>query len=342
MTGQLEFNEVVFTGPFHPRRSSCWARSTAPGSRRPASSPTSASRPRALPRNLLRADRAGARARPEARHPQRRGHRPAGGAAAHLRRMSVSVAGMLQAGKEPVVEASIVKDIGTVWEQKLPHRVRELAAFVERKPDQPRHLRAAAAPSPSRSRPSSPSRAAPPKCCAASSRAGWACADIDEEDIMTAPDLPKDIGVTSSRTCRHHRDPPAAAQLLRHLADPARSRTRCEELDRDIEIRARCCQRRARRSAPAPISRTARAGAGGARRQGSGKAPADRSRPINHLYIEAVRIFRSKKPIVGGRPWRGHRRRAGPGAVAGFPRHLPGGALLAPTSRGSAFIRASA
>ena len=48
-----------------------------------------------------------------------------------LRRMSVSVAGMLQAGKEPVVEGSIVKDLGTIWEQKLPGRVRELAAFVE-------------------------------------------------------------------------------------------------------------------------------------------------------------------------------------------------------------------
>jgi hypothetical protein len=48
-----------------------------------------------------------------------------------MRRMSVSVAGMLQAGKEPVVEASIVKDIGTIWEQQLPHRVRELAAFVD-------------------------------------------------------------------------------------------------------------------------------------------------------------------------------------------------------------------
>jgi acyl-CoA dehydrogenase len=43
----------------------------------------------------------------------------------------VSVAGMLQAGKEPVVEASIVKDIGTIWEQQLPHRVRDLAAFVD-------------------------------------------------------------------------------------------------------------------------------------------------------------------------------------------------------------------
>jgi alkylation response protein AidB-like acyl-CoA dehydrogenase len=48
-----------------------------------------------------------------------------------LRRMSVSVAGMLQAGKEPVVEGSIVKDLGTIWEQKLPHQVRRLAAFVE-------------------------------------------------------------------------------------------------------------------------------------------------------------------------------------------------------------------
>ena len=48
-----------------------------------------------------------------------------------LRRMSVSVAGMLQAGKEPVVEGSIVKDLGTIWEQKLPGRVRELAAFLE-------------------------------------------------------------------------------------------------------------------------------------------------------------------------------------------------------------------
>jgi len=48
-----------------------------------------------------------------------------------LRRMSVSVAGMLQAGKEPVIEGSIVKDLGTVWEQRLPARVRELAAFLK-------------------------------------------------------------------------------------------------------------------------------------------------------------------------------------------------------------------
>jgi acyl-CoA dehydrogenase len=48
-----------------------------------------------------------------------------------LRRMSISVNGMLQAGKEPTVEGSIVKDLGTAWERKLPGRVRELAAFLE-------------------------------------------------------------------------------------------------------------------------------------------------------------------------------------------------------------------
>jgi acyl-CoA dehydrogenase len=48
-----------------------------------------------------------------------------------LRRMSVSVNGMLQRGEEPVIEGALVKDLGTGWEQKLPARVRELAAFLE-------------------------------------------------------------------------------------------------------------------------------------------------------------------------------------------------------------------
>ena len=46
---------------------------------------------------------------------------------ATLRRMSVSVAGMLQAGKTPAVEAAVVKDLGTNWEQALPDKVRLLA-----------------------------------------------------------------------------------------------------------------------------------------------------------------------------------------------------------------------
>jgi acyl-CoA dehydrogenase len=48
-----------------------------------------------------------------------------------LRRMSVSVNGMLQAGKEPSLEGSLVKDLGTVWQQQLPVKARELAAFID-------------------------------------------------------------------------------------------------------------------------------------------------------------------------------------------------------------------
>jgi alkylation response protein AidB-like acyl-CoA dehydrogenase len=47
-----------------------------------------------------------------------------------LRRMSVSVNGMLQAGMEPVLEGAIVKDMGTVWEQALPRKARDLTAFT--------------------------------------------------------------------------------------------------------------------------------------------------------------------------------------------------------------------
>lgn len=43
-----------------------------------------------------------------------------------LRRMSVAVAGLLESGAEPIVEASMVKDLGTLWEQKLPLEVRGL------------------------------------------------------------------------------------------------------------------------------------------------------------------------------------------------------------------------
>ena len=48
-----------------------------------------------------------------------------------LRRMSVSVAGMLEAGKLPNNEAALVKDLGTNWEQALPDRARALAAFLD-------------------------------------------------------------------------------------------------------------------------------------------------------------------------------------------------------------------
>jgi len=46
---------------------------------------------------------------------------------ATLRRMSLSVAGMLQNGQMPTNEAAVVKDLGTNWEQALPNKVRLLA-----------------------------------------------------------------------------------------------------------------------------------------------------------------------------------------------------------------------
>lgn len=49
-----------------------------------------------------------------------------------LRRMSTSVAGMLEDGKSPVAEAAVVKDLGTNWEQALPNNVRLLAPRAAR------------------------------------------------------------------------------------------------------------------------------------------------------------------------------------------------------------------
>lgn len=57
--------------------------------------------------------------------------------AAHLmtlRRMSASVAGMLQAGETPMTEAAVVKDLGTNWEQALPNKMRLIAPDGVRSP----------------------------------------------------------------------------------------------------------------------------------------------------------------------------------------------------------------
>jgi hypothetical protein len=45
---------------------------------------------------------------------------------ATLRRMSTSVAGMLHRGQQPVVEAALVKDIGTTFEREIPEVFRHL------------------------------------------------------------------------------------------------------------------------------------------------------------------------------------------------------------------------
>lgn len=45
---------------------------------------------------------------------------------ATLRRMSTSIAGMLQRGEQPIVEAALVKDIGTTFEREIPEVFRQL------------------------------------------------------------------------------------------------------------------------------------------------------------------------------------------------------------------------
>src|SRR5262249_62119836 len=43
-----------------------------------------------------------------------------------LRQMSLAVAGMLQAGQNPNLEAAVVKDVGTTFEQSVPEIVHAL------------------------------------------------------------------------------------------------------------------------------------------------------------------------------------------------------------------------
>ena len=131
ITGQYEFNEVVFTDVFVPddhvlgEIDGAWKQATSELAYE-RSGPERFLETYYVLTELVRARRHRTRtpAAPKASAGWSR-------SCTRMRRMSVSVAGMLQAGKEPVVEASIVKDIGTVWEQQLPHRVRDLAAFVE-------------------------------------------------------------------------------------------------------------------------------------------------------------------------------------------------------------------
>ena len=130
ITGQFEFNEVVFTDAFMPddhvlgEIDGAWKQATSELAYE-RSGPERFLETYYVLTELVRA---------LGPSPDTRTAEGVGRLVAQLhtmRRMSVSVAGMLQAGKEPVVEAAIVKDIGTVWEQQLPHRVRDLAAFVD-------------------------------------------------------------------------------------------------------------------------------------------------------------------------------------------------------------------
>jgi alkylation response protein AidB-like acyl-CoA dehydrogenase len=49
-----------------------------------------------------------------------------------LRQMSLSVAGMLEAGQNPNLEAAVVKDVGTSFEQEIPETVHALMGVEPR------------------------------------------------------------------------------------------------------------------------------------------------------------------------------------------------------------------
>ena len=71
-----------------------------------------------------------------ARHPDAPAARAIGRIVAHvmvLRRMSQSVAGMLQRGENPMLQASIVKDLGATFEQQIPEIARQL---IDVEPDE--------------------------------------------------------------------------------------------------------------------------------------------------------------------------------------------------------------
>ena len=143
MTGQHDFNEVVFQDAFMPddhvlgEVDGAWKQATS-----------ELAYERSGPERFLETYYVLAElVRVLGEKPDARGAEGLGRLVAQvhaLRRMSVSVAGMLHAGKEPVVEAAIVKDVGTIWEQKLPARGARSRRLRRGRLGQPRHLRGAA------------------------------------------------------------------------------------------------------------------------------------------------------------------------------------------------------
>ena len=135
MAGGLDFNEVVFTDCFLPTThqlgeiDGAWKQATSELAYE-RSGPERFLETAYILTELTRA---------LGKEPDRREAEGLGRLVAQLltlRRMSVSVNGMLQAGHEPVLEGSLVKDLGTIWQQVLPTKARDLAAFAKTAPEE--------------------------------------------------------------------------------------------------------------------------------------------------------------------------------------------------------------
>jgi len=129
LTGNHEFNEVVYDNAFLPddhligEKDMAWRQATA-----------ELAFERSGPERWLETFSVlNAFVRVAGKNPDDRVAEGLGREIAHmatLRRMSLSVAGMLEAGKLPNDESAIVKDVGTNYEQALPNRVRLLAPSI--------------------------------------------------------------------------------------------------------------------------------------------------------------------------------------------------------------------
>ena len=184
ITGQYEFNEVVFTDAFMPddhvlgEIDGAWKQATSELAYE-RSGPERFLETYYVLTELVRAVGI------EAGYPQRRGHRPAGGAAAH-HAADVGVGRRHAAGRQGAGGGGL---------HRQGHR-HGLGAAIAAPGARSRRLRRSRTPATtrrwrtscrlrSRPRPSSPFRAAPPRCCAASSRAGSVCARRDL--LFTSP-----------------------------------------------------------------------------------------------------------------------------------------------------------
>jgi acyl-CoA dehydrogenase len=133
MSGEREFNEVHLPGCLHSRTATCSAKSTAPGSRRPPNSPTNAQDPERFLETYYVLTELVRALGPE---PDARSAEGVGRLVAQLHthaphvRVGRGHAGGRQGARRS--KSSIVKDLGTLWEQALPvARCGTLAAFID-------------------------------------------------------------------------------------------------------------------------------------------------------------------------------------------------------------------
>ena len=126
LAGRHEWNEVTFTDAFIPK--DCLIGNEGDGWKQVTSE---LAFERAGPERFLQNFHVlGELVRVLGRHPSKRVAAILGRLVARLwtlRQMAVALAGMLQDGKSPVIEAALVKDLGTIYQQDLPEIARVLA-----------------------------------------------------------------------------------------------------------------------------------------------------------------------------------------------------------------------